>query len=512
MTIGTIGIIGTGTMGRGIAQIAAQAGLTVRLFDADGAAVEAACGFVGKMINRAVEKGRMEQAAAEQAIAKLVPAKNLKDFKDCDLVIEAIIEDLDIKQSLFKELEAIVTKDAILASNTSSLSISAIAAACENPSRVAGYHFFNPVPLMRLVEVIAGLRTANSVIEALVALTEKMGHTPVRVIDSPGFLVNHAGRGFGTEALRILAEGIADVPTIDLILRDGVGFRMGPFELLDTTGLDVSHPVMEQIYHQFYEEARFRPQPITGRQVAAGLLGRKSGEGFYDYDEAGKRIEQPPSLPEGGTTPRSVCFEEGVDEEVNGLLRDELAAANVTFVESPQEADICVVLPIGDDCTMATFIKGLPAPKYVAVDPIRGFDGAPIFSRIACVMTNPATDMAMAKGFADLLNRPGRPCVMIQDSPGFVAQRVLAQIVNIGCDIAQQGIASPEDIDTAVELGLGYRLGPLKLGDHLGRNKVVEILDGLIGFYGDERYRKSAWLKRRALLNMSLTQSKAKKS
>ena len=219
-------------------------------------------------------------------------------FAHCDLVVEAIVERLDVKRSVFRALEEIVATDAVLASNTSSLSITAIAAACAHPGRVAGLHFFNPVPLMKVVEVVHGLRTDAVVLDRLVAATRTTGHTPVLCQDTPGFIVNHAGRGFGTEALKALGEGVADTATIDRILREqvnfsGQGFKLGPFELLDLTGLDVSQPVMESIYHQYYEEPRFRPSVIGAQRVAAGLFGRKTRAGFYQYGGEQPAPEEP---------------------------------------------------------------------------------------------------------------------------------------------------------------------------------------------------------------------------
>ena len=277
-----VGIVGAGLMGRGIAQVAAQAGFDVILYDEKPGAAADAPGSIGSALAKLVDKGKLSPAAAESAVARIHAAADLGALAGERLVIEAIVERLDAKQALFRQLEGIVDEQCILASNTSSLSVTAIAAACTHPERVAGLHFFSPVPLMKVVEVIAGLLTAPQVIEDLQGFVARLGHTPVRAKDTPGFIVNHAGRGFGTEALRILGEGIADHATIDRILR-AAGFRMGPFELFDLTGLDVSHPVMESIYHQYYEEPRFRPSPVTAQRLAAGVLGRKSGRGFYDY-------------------------------------------------------------------------------------------------------------------------------------------------------------------------------------------------------------------------------------
>ncbi len=506
-TIEQVGIIGAGIMGRGIAQIAAVAGMTVRLFDTrDGAAMEAAQ-FVAKMLERAVEKGRMEAGVADAAKARVIVEPDLAGLAQCGLVVEAIVENMDVKRKVFADLEAVMADDAILASNTSSLSITDIAAESRCPERVAGFHFFNPVPLMKVVEVIGGARTDASVVDRLATCAKAMGHTAVRVKDSPGFLVNHAGRGFGTEALRIASEQIADFATIDLVLRDGVGFRMGPFELLDVTGLDVSHHVMEEVYRQFYDEPRFRPSPMTRQRLAAGLLGRKTGEGFYSYDGATQQ-NRLPTFPDGDAgLLRSVFVAEAEDDEPRTALIAGLEDAGITIEPDPQEADLCVIMPFGDDVTTLAVEADLDPTRTVGVDPVRGFDGAPILGRVAVVMTNPATRSELAMALRVVLHRDDRPAVVIADSPGFIAQRVMGAVVNIGCEIAQQGIASPSDIDTAVRLGLGYPKGPLGLADALGPERVVDILEGIEAFYGDPRYRVSPWLKRRAMLGMSATET-----
>jgi 3-hydroxybutyryl-CoA dehydrogenase len=384
-----------------------------------------------------------------------------------------------------------------LATNTSSLSVSAIAAACATPERVAGWHFFNPVPLMKLVEVVPGQHTAEPVVTALRGLALRMGHQPVRATDSPGFLVNHAGRGYGTEALRVLAEGVASPVEIDRILREGAGFRMGPFELFDLVGIDVTHAVMESIWHQFYGEPRFRPQPLLRRYVDAGLLGRKSGAGFYRYVDGRPQVPEEPPAP--AATRRLIWIGAG-DEADRRALRELIAEAGFAIDEAkvPSAASICVVMPLGGDATQAALAQGLDARRTVAIDPLPGFAGR------LTLMATPVTERAWLDGVHAAL-AASRPVSVIRDSAGFVAQRVLAHIVNIGCDIAQQRIAAPADIDVAVRLGLGYPKGPLELGDSLGPKKILAILRGLQEAYGDPRYRPSPWLARRAALGVSLT-------
>jgi 3-hydroxybutyryl-CoA dehydrogenase len=489
----TLGVVGAGTMGRGIAQIAAAAGIRVRLSDAREGAAEEARAFIARMLERQVEKGL---AADAQAIERVQIAETA-DLAACDLMVEAIVEDLAAKQRLFADLEQIVRDDAVLATNTSSLSVSAIAAACKRPDRVAGWHFFNPVPLMKLVEVIPGQHTAEPVVAALQGLALRMGHHPVRATDSPGFLVNHAGRGYGTEALRILAEGVASPVAIDRILREAAGFRMGPFELFDLVGIDVAHAVMESIYRQFYDEPRFRPQPLLRRLVDAGLLGRKSGAGFYRYVDGRAQAPAEPPPPPGPRRPIWL----GAGEEADRLeLRKLIAEAGFALDEAkaPSPESVCLVMLVGSDATHAARAQQLDARRTVAIDPLFGFAGR------LTLMATPVTERA-ALDCAHAALAASRPVSVIRDSAGFVAQRVLAHIVNIGCDIAQQRVASPADIDAAVRLGLGYPRGPLELGDWLGPARIVAILRGLHDAYGDPRYRPSPWLTRRAGLGISLT-------
>ena len=493
-----IGIVGTGAMGRGIAQIAAQAGIRVLLFDAlHGAATNARETVTGTLA-RLAEKGKISAEALAAASAKLEVVARLDELASAQVIVEAIVENLDVKKALFQQLEDIIDADCILATNTSSLSVTSVAAACKRPERVAGFHFFNPVPLMKIVEVIDGLLTAPWVSEALLALGRRMGHTAVRAKDTPGFIVNHAGRGFVTEALRILGEGVCDFPAIDHIMREAAGFRMGPFELLDLTGLDVSQPVMESIYHQYYQEPRYRPSALAAQRLTGGLLGRKTGRGFYSY--ANGAVTPMPEADAPGTLPACVWISQALPDWARGL--HEIAAKAGVAVETgptPSKAALCLVTPLGTDATSACVTQGLDPTRTVAVDCLLGAGTAR-----RSLMTTPLTSPTMRDAAHVLFAADGSAVSVIRDSAGFVAQRILACIVNIGCDIAQQRVAAPADIDRAVTLGLGYPKGPLAFGDALGALTVLKTLEALQSFYGDPRYRPSPWLKRRALLGVSL--------
>jgi 3-hydroxybutyryl-CoA dehydrogenase len=500
-SIETIGIVGTGAMGRGIAQIAALAGLTVRLYDTNPAAIGAARDYLAETFAKLTAKGKLDQARSLAAMANVSGAQVIGDLADCDLVVEAIVEKLDVKQALFRELETVVSGRCVLASNTSSLSITAIAAGCTNPSRVAGYHFFNPVPLMKVVEVIDGLRSDPAVGDALMDLARRMGHTPVRAKDMPGFIVNHAGRGMNTEGLRVAGEGVASFADIDRIMREQAGFRLGPFELLDLTALDVSHPVMESIYHQFYEEPRFTPSPITGTRLAGGLIGRKTGEGFYRYENGKQQV--PAEAPAPTELPQSVWVSKRYPQ-AHAAVVQLIAKAGVKLDEgtTPALNSLIVVTPFGHDATTAAVDEALDATRVVAIDALFPLAAA----QRRTLMTTPATSRTARETAHALFAAEGVPVTVIRDSTGFVAQRVVATIVNIGCDIAQKQIATPDDIDLAVTLGLGYPRGPLALGDALGAKTILTILRNILSVLGDPRYRPSPWLARRAQLGLSLTQ------
>ena len=519
MTVNTLAIVGTGIMGMGIAQIAAQAGIQVLLYDAKAGAAEQGRHSLQAMLEKLTAKGKFSDDELQAMLSRLTVVQELSQIATAEIVVEAIIENLDIKKQLFAQLEEVVTPDTILATNTSSLSVTAIAADCEYPERVAGFHFFNPVPLMKIVEIIPGISTQLSVVDAFTDLAKRMGHLGVVAKDTPGFIVNHGGRAYGTEALKILGEGVASFEQIDRILRDGAGFRMGPFELLDLTGIDVSHPVMESIYDQFYHEARYRPHPLTRQMLVGKKLGRKVGGGFYQY-EKGQKVSVDSAQNQSSealisdATISSVWIGADLAEDKTQLI-DYLNAHDVTIDDNdtPHPDSLVLLAIYGEDTTNAAIRYQVDPKQAVAIDMLTEL------TKHRTLMPSIATqERFVAQAYALFGSSTGNKgsdsreadaqeassATLIAESTGFVAQRVVAMVINLGCDIAMQKIATPEDIDNAVKLGLGYPYGPISWGDHLGASRVLLILERIYALTGDPRYRPSPWLQRRAKLAVSL--------
>ena len=489
-----IGVVGLGAMGQGIAQVAVTGGMRTLLHDAkDGAAVAGRTQVV-KRLDRLVEKQRLSADEAAAMKGNLVLADGIGDFAACDTVVEAVVEDLDVKHKVFADLEAAVDDRAILASNTSSIPIGAIARGCRNPGRVAGMHFFNPVPLMRLVEVIKGPGTAQEVCDRLSALGERMGRTPVQVKDAPGFLVNFGGRAFTTEGLRLQHEGVASPAQIDAILRDGCGFRMGPFELMDLTGIDVNFPVSMIVYEGYMHDPRIATAPQHKLLYEAGRYGRKSGRGHFEYDEAGKRTDADAAdyAPRGAAVFRAVTVD---GDAAVCRFADEIG---LELLDRDDGTSPLIACPVGEDATSFAVRTGADPRRLVAVDL-----SARTETRVT-LMTVPGSDRSALDGLAAAIAASGRSVTAINDSPGFVAQRMRAAIGNLGCYMAQIGLAAPQQIDLALKLGLNYPMGPLEMVADLGASTTLAVLQQLQSITGEDRYRPCPWLRRRATLGLDI--------
>ncbi len=490
----TIGVVGAGAMGQGIVQVALQGGLQVRLYDAKPDAAEAGRDKVFARLRRLVEKGRLDATDVDAMEGRLTLVPALAEMRPCAAVVEAVFEDLDLKRNVFAELEGHVAADAILASNTSSISIAAIASQCRHKGRVAGLHFFNPVPLMRLVEVVVGPDTRPEVADALMTLGERLGRTPVRVKDAPGFLVNMGGRAYTTEALHILHERVATPAQIDAVMRDGCGYRMGPCELMDLTGIDVNYPVSRIVHEGYMYDPRLRTTPGHRALHEAGRHGRKTGQGHFAYDTEGKRTDaDSPDLRVDAEPAAAVAMAEADDR-----LRRFLDDIGLRVLSADHGRTPIVAAPVGEDASALAARTGADPRRLVALDLLCDTD-----TRVT-LMTPPGADAAARDGVAAAIAGSGRAVTAIADSCGFVSQRMQAMIANLGCEMAQIGLAEPEAIDTAMKLGLNYPRGPLEICDHLGPTTVLHIMRRLQALTGDDRYRPSPWLRRRAELDLPI--------
>ncbi len=503
----TVAVVGAGTMGAGIAQVAAAAGHRVLLFDSQPGAVERGRMAVAEGLARLVERKRMAAEDVDILMARIRSAGQIAELAGAALVIEAIAEDMAAKKALFRALEDVVAPDAILASNTSSLSITEIAGALRHPERVAGLHFFNPAPVMPLVEVIAGFGTAASVMDTLMATASAWGKKPVRCASTPGFLGNRVARPFYGEALRALEEGVTDVPTYDAILREAAGFRMGPFELLDLVGIDINWAVTHAVHDAYFHDPRFKPFRIQGEMIASGRLGRKSGRGFYDY-RAGAEKPMPRTAPRA--EPPANATIEG-DLGPAAALVPRLAKTGVPIRRIANSAAATL-----DAREIAHLHGAILGPKFrlalsdgrTATERMASDDGLALIlfdlaldyaatPRLALAKADQAAGDALAEA-CGLLQEAGIAVSVIDDAPGMAALRTVAMLANFGADAVHAGIADAAGVDLAMQVGFNYPRGPLAWAEQLGLVFVVRVLDNLARTYGEDRYRASPLLRRKA--------------
>jgi 3-hydroxybutyryl-CoA dehydrogenase len=496
-------VVGAGIMGTGIAQVAAQAGHAVQLFDARPGAAAAACSKLAASFDALVGKGRLSADAARATLGRITPIDALEQGRDAGLVVEAIVEDLAAKRGLFQQLEGLVGAGCVLATNTSSISVTAIAHGLARPGRLVGMHFFNPVPLMKLVEVVSGLHTDPTLAGEVFDLAQRWGKVAVHARSTPGFIVNRIARPYYAESLALLLEQAATPPVLDACLR-AAGFRMGPCELMDLIGHDTNFAVTQSVFEANFFDKRYQPSLVQREMVDGGLLGRKSGRGFYRYPAEGSDAllqAEPAAL----VTPGSVVVHGA------GALADSLAAAATQALAprglKPARDPASRWTGLAVDEARLVLTDGCCA-QQVAVE--TGVADIAVFDRLPAWPAQPSQGVALAWALADSasprwaaqagawLAALGCAPLQVADTPGLVVARTLAMLVNEAADAVLQGVCTPEGADAAMKLGVAYPAGPFEWLAAWGAPEVTALIDRLDDHYRGERYRVSPWLRRRA--------------
>ncbi|WP_417819914.1 3-hydroxyacyl-CoA dehydrogenase PaaH [Terasakiella sp.] len=498
-TSDTVAVIGAGTMGAGIAQVAAKAGHPVLLFDAQDGAAQSGKDKTAKGLNRLVEKGKMSQPDVDDLLSRIQIVENLSDLAPAKLVIEAIVENLDIKQNVFAQLEDICSADTIMASNTSSISLTAIGAKLKRSSRLVGMHFFNPAPIMQLVEVISGLTTAKEVADCVYETSLSWGKKPVHAKSTPGFIVNRVARPFYAEALRVLEEGGADIATIDTALKDVGGFRMGPFELMDLIGLDVNYAVTTTTWSQFYNDPRFLPSLIQKELVDGGLLGRKSGRGFYEYGDnvpkagphnADKGLKPSKIIVEGDLGPAEVLVErmikagldvERIDDEDSMVDRIIVGHTHLMLTPGMLASELEASMIMEENEALVLFDLAIDYAKA---------------TRITIAPSDTADEEHVAEA-CGLFQSLGIDVSVLDDIPGLIVARTVAMIINEAADTVHKQVCSVTDVDLAMQKGVNYPKGPLAWADEIGPDYISAVIENMGRTYGEDRYRTSILLRRK---------------
>jgi len=505
-----VGVLGAGTMGSGIAQLAALAGARTLVHDPLTEALERGIETARRHLARGAERGRYEPERAERAAAALQPAPDLEALAPCGLVIEAAPERLELKHQLFSALSEIVGPDCVLATNTSSLPVTAIARVATRPERVVGMHFFNPAPIMRLLEVVAGEESSEAALEVARAAGRAMGKDVIDAADGPGFLVNRCNRPFALEGLRAVRERQATPQEVDRICRQGGGFRMGPFELMDLVGIETGFEISQSFYELSFGEPRWRPSQLAARMVAAGRYGRKTGRGWYEYGPDGEYRDPDPDPPAAGGGDGRLLVVAG-----RGTLASELrgAAADAGWqVREPEDAAgevPALVVDCGHDPDDGPLEGG---PRLVlcaegslaALDDggaAAGFHVLPPLAETQLVELTRGLDTAdsAVRGAEELFRTLGKHVLWCGDGPGLVLGRMVCQVVNECAFALAEGVGSAPDIDVGMRLGLNYPRGPLEWADAIGLDHVLAVVDGLWEEHREERYRAAPELRRRVL-------------
>lgn len=494
-----VAVIGAGTMGVGIAQLAATYGHSTYLYDVDATRTQAALDGLKQQLAARVAKGKISQAEYDATLAHLVVVDHIEQLADRDLVIEAIVEKLEVKQALFSQLANVCAEDTILASNTSSISITAIAAKVPQPERVIGLHFFNPAPVMKLVEIICGLQTEATLASSLHGLMLAWKKVPVSAKSTPGFIVNRVARPFYAEGLRALQEQVTRPEELDYVLRECGGFAMGPCQLTDLIGQDVNFSVTQSVYRAFYDEPRYRPSLVQQELVDAGFLGRKTGQGFYNYQAAEVSPQYVPTALQS-ITPQQIQVHGAWLAQPEFLARLKQSSLKLEFSAARQDAivvdDIQIMLTDGSSLQLQ-----VDGQKRVFIDWHHAWDKAQAIalSAYACDETD------LAKVNALFLSINVTP-VWLHDHAGLLCLRTIACLVNEACETVLHGVATEQDIDSAMKYGVNYPMGPFAWAEKISYNTILKTLENVYRIYAEEKYRPSLYLRKKAALETAQQQ------